>query len=241
MAGLSLENQHLWSLSSMFGFEHFFLYINPHTIISTWALLALLLISSLILRITLRHEGIIQHAIITGIEGIFNLVEQSIGHQSLAHTSFIGSLFIFIFLANTLSLLPGLEEPTTDLNTTLALALISFIYAQSVAIQTNGFLAYIKGYFKPFFLMLPLNIIGKLSSIVSLSFRLYGNIFSGAVINTIYFTIIKSSWVYQLIGLLSFNILIIGFFTLFEGLLQALVFTMLSLTYLSIAVSGEQH
>ena len=88
--------------------------------------------------------------------------------------------------------------------------------------------------------MLPLNIIGKISSIISVSFRLFGNIFGGSIITKLYFTAIQGSVLFELLGIFSgLNLLIVCFFTLFEGLLQAFVFAMLTLTYLSIGCSEE--
>ena len=90
--------------------------------------------------------------------------------------------------------------------------------------------------------MLPLNIVGKLSSIISISFRLFGNIFGGAIITKLYFTAIRGSIILELLGILSgTNFLIIAFFTLFEGLLQAFVFAMLTLTYISLGTQEGGH
>lgn len=241
MTGLHFE-QHYWSLEALFGISSTWLRLNQTTIVSTWALLGILLGCIILLRVCMQWHEPFRWMIVKMVESFFDFVDQSIGTFSFSHAAFIATLFIFIFLANILSFIPGLEEPTTDLNTTVALSLISFFYVQIFSIVTIGVLPYIKGYFKPFFLMLPLNIIGKVSSIISLSFRLYGNIFSGAVISSIYFSmLLKRWWVYQFFGIgTGLNLLIMGF-TLFEGFLQAIVFTMLSLTYLSIALSGEDH
>jgi F-type H+-transporting ATPase subunit a len=112
---------------------------------------------------------------------------------------------------------------------------------QYYTIATLGLRAYIKEYFDPIFIMLPLNIVGKFASIISMAFRLYGNIFGGSTIATIYFSILHGSTLFQTIGLLSgINLIVLLFFGLFEGAIQAFVFAMLTITYLSIAVSSEQ-
>ena len=135
-----------------------------------------------------------------------------------------------------------MEEPTTDVNTTLALGLVSFFYTQSAAIKAEGLWSYIKGYFSPFFLMMPLNVVGKLATIISISFRLFGNIFGGSIITGIWFNAIQGNFLLEIIGLATgINLIIVIFFGLFEGFLQAFVFGMLSLTYLSIALQGEGH
>ena len=125
--------------------------------------------------------------------------------------------------------------------TTLALGLSAFLYTQFSSIQTNGLSNYLKGYLKPFFIMLPLNIISNLATIISISFRLFGNIFGGAVISNLWYGAISYSYITQLIGILSgINLTLTLFFVLFEGFIQAFVFAMLSLTYLSLEVRAHE-
>jgi F-type H+-transporting ATPase subunit a len=89
--------------------------------------------------------------------------------------------------------------------------------------------------------MLPLNIVGKFASIISMAFRLFGNIFGGSTIATIYFSILHGSTFLQTLGLFTgVNLIVLLFFGLFEGAIQAFVFAMLTITYLSIAISSEQ-
>ena len=89
--------------------------------------------------------------------------------------------------------------------------------------------------------MFPLHVIGKLATIVSISFRLFGNIFGGAIIAHIYLSSIEGSLLWELLGILTgTNLIITIFFGLFEGFLQAFVFSMLSLTYLSIAINHDE-
>lgn len=146
---------------------------------------------------------------------------------------------MFIFLCNSVPLVPWIEEPTQDLNTTLSLGIISFLYIQFYSIKTNGLWNYTKEYFSPFFLMLPLNVIGKIASIVSLSFRLFGNIFGGVIIAKIFTSAIDGQWLYEILGI-PLGIVITLFFGLFEGALQAFVFTMLTITYLATALQSKQ-
>lgn len=243
MKGLDLLEAEQWSLAPIFGFESPFLALNQSTIINTWA--ALLLIFIVVLPVgwfLKRKDSIVRFIILSFIQSFVDMTTQAIGSFSFTHFSFITALFCFIFVCNTLSLIPGLEEPSTDLNTTLALGILSFLYTQIMTIRVAGLWNYIKGYFAPFFIMFPLNVVGKLASIISISFRLFGNIFGGSIITHIYFGAIESSIIGQILGLLlGLNIIIVLFFGLFEGFLQAFVFTMLSLTYLSISLQGEGH
>jgi len=241
MNNTELLETHQWSFGSVFGLEeNSFLVINTEIIIHTWIIMLLLALVLACVNYILRNTTVCRFIVLKFVSFFIDLTKQSLGYFVFSHCVFASSLFIFIALCNTASLIPWLEEPTRDLNTTLALGIISFLYIQSVAIQNRGIIAYIKDFFKPFFVMLPLNIIGKLSSIVSISFRLFGNIFGGAIITKLYFSSLQGSLILELLGILSgANFLIIAFFTLFEGLLQAFVFAMLTLTYLSIGCQKD--
>ena len=97
--------------------------------------------------------------------------------------------------------------------------------AHYVGIREKGFKAYIKSYFEPVFFLMPLNVIGELAKIVSISFRLFGNIMGGAIIILV-------------VSYLTFSILLPPFlnvfFGLFVGTIQAFVFTMLTVVYISV-------
>ncbi len=141
-----------------------------------------------------------------------------------------GSWYYFLFKT------PNFQEPTRSVNTDLAMAVIVFFIVHIYSIRRKGFIEYLKGYWGdvipchgwwlllfPINLFIPLNIIGEVSSVVSHSFRLFGNIFGGFMIVTIVSSLVK--FVAIPIGLLAF-------FGLFAGLVQAFVFTMLAITYI---------
>jgi F-type H+-transporting ATPase subunit a len=238
-----IEPSHLWSLSPLIGYNHPLLSVNSETVMYTWAVIGIVVLLLMATHYLLHYTKIGRFIILSFVTFFIDLTKQALGAPHFSHCVFAASLFIFIALCNTASLIPWLDEPTKDLNTALALGILSFIYIQIITIKTNGIKSYIKDLFKPFFIMFPLNIIGKLSSIISISFRLFGNIFGGSVITKIYFGLIYGSLIGELLGILTgANFIIIGFFTLFEGLLQAFVFAMLTLTYLSIGMQeGGGH
>lgn len=269
-----------WSLSTIIGYNHPLFIINKDTLIYTWALLFLLIIICLLCRFLIKKNGLSSFVILSGVEFMIDMTRQSLGFFSFTHCAFMTTLCLFIALSNILSIIPLLDEPTTDINTVLALGCLSILYVQCASLSKKG----IKDFLLPLSPMLPLDIIGKLSSIVSLSFRLFGNIVSGSIIMGMYLTqLIRSSllsdttgmpfyFLGELFGLglitviivaakgfyekrsqqeilhsslialfLSPNILMIIYFTLFEGLLHAFVFTMLSFTYLATALQDEGH
>ena len=243
MEELELLSTNQWSLSPLLGTTHSFFTINADTVIQTWIILAALVGLCVTLRLVLHYScGVGRYTVLRGVYFFVDLCKQSLDAFTFTHLTFITTLFVFIFACNTFAVVPWLEEPTRDLNTTLALGLISFLYIQYESIKKDVVWGYVKSYFKPFFLFFPLNVIGKLASVVSVSFRLFGNIFGGSLISQIYFGAISKWWWLEAICLIfGINLVITGFFTLFEGALQAFVFTMLTLTYLSLALQEDGH
>lgn len=241
MEHLDAASTATWNLLGFFGIEHELLKVNVATLYNTWAVLALILVISLVARFSLnKKRSLVRLLTMQAVKQLLDLFIQSVGMFFPVHFYFIAAIFIFILLSNWLAIIPSLEEPTSDLNTTIALGLISFFYKEKVAIQMHGWGAYFKEFFQPFFIMFPLNVIGHFSKIISLSFRLFGNIFGGAIITTMYAGARSMSVILEILGLLSsFNFIVVGFFIFFEGLIQAFVFTMLTLTYLSNALSIE--
>jgi len=143
---------------------------------------------------------------------------------------FFVTLFIFIFFSNWAALLPipGISEPTRNLNVPLGMGLMALTVVHFNSMRKKGIIDYVKGYCEPIVFMMPLNVIGEVSKIISISFRLFGNIFGGAII-----TIVVSALTYYVIVPVGLNM----FFTMFAGTIQAFVFTMLSLTYLALEIT----
>lgn len=165
---------------------------------------------------------------------IDGLCQESLGKElGRKFTSFITTIFIFLLACNYSGVF-FLHEPTQNINTPLTLGLLGFGIAVYQAMKFQGFF----GYFKEMIMepipiiMFPLNLIGELSKIVSISFRLFGNIMGGAVI------IVVVSW---LVGYLILPIGLVGFFGVFVGTIQAFVFTMLTLAYISNGVELDEE
>jgi len=245
MDGFDLTDGQLFKPLAWLGFEHPFFTLkmsDVNTIVQTWIILLIVLFILCGARYFLRYKQSIPYFLTTTFVRTFiDMTVQTLGSFHFNHFAFITSLFIFILSCNSAAAIPWLAEPTSNINTTLALGIVSFLYTQWYAIRATGLKAYLKSYLAPFFVMLPLNIIGKLSNIISISFRLFGNIFGGSMIGTMYEKIIAGSVIWETLGLFTgLNFVILFFFGLFEGFLQAFVFAMLSLTYLSIAIQTEE-
>ncbi len=240
-----IDEHTAWNLLSVFKIDHPFFYISRSLCFFTWAVLFFLIITIILIRLAIStNNGIARYGIIFATRSFINITRDSLGVFNARHAGFALSIFLFILFCNLMGIVPFMEEPTADLNTTIGLALMVFFYTNIAAIQHHGLIHYIKSYFKPFVFMLPLNIIEKFSSVISMSFRLFGNIMAGSVICNLFNGLVctqPTAWyMYQfyLIGPLA-GIIIYGFFGLFEALIQAFVFTTLTLTYLGMEIKQE--
>jgi len=152
----------------------------PPYITYTWLAMVILIGLSLATRLSLKKSAPtgIQNFFETIISGLENYIVDNMGPEGKPFLSLIGSLFLFILTCNLLGLIPGFESPTANLNTTLPLALIAFIMTHVVGVSRWRF-TYIKHFMGPMWaaawLMFPIEVISHLARIVSLSFRLFGN------------------------------------------------------------------
>lgn len=163
--------------------------------------------------------------------GFFDsLVAETLGEKRLHFTKYFFTIFLFIWMSNWCGLLPipGVSEPTRNLNVPLGMGIMSIGFVHFMAFRKKGPIEYFKGFCEPVFFLAPLNIVGELSKVISISFRLFGNIFGGAII-----TLVVSSLTKFVLVPVGLNM----FFTMFAGTVQAFVFTMLSLTYLSMEIA----
>jgi len=203
--------------------------INLEVIVMTWIVFALLIVLGLFAsykrKILPRPVQALGELIVSLL---YDLTEDALGKElAKTYAPLVCALFMFLLLSNWLGMIPHLEEPTKDLNTTFGLGIMGFFIAHYAGIKSKGFKAYVKEYFQPIFFMMPLNVIGELAKIVSISFRLFGNIMGGSII-----ILVISHLIYSLV----LPPLLYGFFGLFVGTIQAFVFTMLTIVYISVQV-----
>lgn len=170
------------------------------------------------------------------VEFIDNLTKSTMGNANYKFAPYMGNLFILLIIANLWGLL-GLTPPTTDYNVTLGLALITFFLTEFNAIKYNGVGNFLKGFFDPIPFLAPLNVLNEFANPISLSFRLFGNMIGGSIIMTLIYS--AFSGLKKLIAPIITPALH-GYFDVFSGLLQAFVFVMLTMVYISTAM-GERE
>ena len=210
----------------VFGYSMTF---NLEVILMTWiAFLVIFLLGFLMA----RKRGMVPESMqVFGellVSNLYKLTEDALDKEmAKKYGPLICALFLFLLVSNWLGLVPHLDEPTKDLNTPLSLGLMGFVIAHVAGIRKKGFKTYASEYFQPIFFMAPLNIIGEFAKIVSISFRLFGNIMGGSIIILV-------------VSYLTYSILLppflYAFFGMFVGTIQAFVFTMLTVVYISVQV-----
>ncbi len=202
---------------------------NLEAILMTWIVIACLIVLGIM---TTRKRGIRPSALQSVgelfVSQLFQLTEDALDKEmAKTYGPLTCALFMFLVISNWLGLIPYLEEPTKDLNTPLGLGIMGFCIAHYAGIKTKGFKEYLKEYCAPMFFMAPLNVIGELAKVVSISFRLFGNIMGGSII-----ILVVSYLTYSILLPPFLN----AFFGIFVGTIQAFVFTMLTIVYISVQV-----
>jgi F-type H+-transporting ATPase subunit a len=192
-----------------------------------------LLLYFIAVRVTLSVEkpAAIQHLAELTHEFVGSQSESIIGHGYERFTAYLTVLVLFILIGNLMGLVPGLESPTANAVVPLGFALVTFIYYHYHGIRANGF-GYIKQFLGPVWwlypLMLPIEIISHFARVLSLTVRLYANMFAGDMVTLAFFSLIP-------IGVpLVFLSLHFG-----VAIIQAYVFMILATVYLSLAVAHD--
>jgi F-type H+-transporting ATPase subunit a len=207
----------------------FFGFKLSQTVTVTWFIMAVIMV--FVLWATRKKEDEptgVWNFIEMLVDGIYGLVKQTMGEHRLSYAPYMGTLLIFLGIAN-ISGLFGLRPPKADVNTSMAVAIRTFVMGHVLGtISKKG--AYVKGFLEPFPALLPLNIIGELATPVSLGFRLFGNIVGGTIIMSLLYSALG------FFALVPVPAVLHIYFDLFAGLLQSFIFTMLTMVFVSMAI-----
>ncbi len=201
------------------------------TIVYTWALMAFLVIGSMLItrNLSTSHQrSRWQNLLEIVVTSITEQIKEVGLRQPRKYLAFLGTLFLFIAAASLATIVPGYEPPTGSLSTTFALALCVFVAVPIFGVLEKGVGGYLKSYLEPTALMLPFNIISEVSRTLALAVRLFGNMMSGAMIIAILLTITPLFFpvVMTLLGLLT-------------GMVQAYIFSILAAVYLAAATHSD--
>ena len=207
-------------------FSYDFLVLNA-TILYTWIVMAFLVVSSWLItrKVSVGAEITQRQAILEVIvETIQRQVRELTQQDPSPYLPLIGTLFLYISIANLLVVLPVFQSPTASLSTTAALATWVFVSVPAYAIAKRGIVAYLKDYAEPTIIMLPLRLLSEISRTISLAIRLFGNMVSNRLIGAIFLLVIPLiiPAVLNMIGLI-------------VGQIQAYIFAILATVYIASA------
>jgi F-type H+-transporting ATPase subunit a len=212
----------------------------PEHVTYTWFAMAILIGLSLVARFTLKKSAPtgVQNLMETIVGGLENYVEEIMGPEGKHYLPLIGSLFLFILVCNLQGLFPGFDSPTANINTTLALALVSFTATHYIGLRRHG-LGYIKHFFGPMWVLAPfmfiIEVISHIARVLSLSIRLFGNMIAKHVLLLVLFFLFPYFLQVPILGL-----------GLLVAFVQAGVFALLTMLYLAGSIEeahigGEHH
>ncbi|AYE34738.1 F0F1 ATP synthase subunit A [Clostridium septicum] len=213
-----------------FGLGGFTVDITPDIVVQ-WVIIALVAIlawwATRNLKVKPSKKQVVVESIYTTIR---NVVLENVGENYTDIIPFIGSMGIYLLLMNLVGLI-GVVPPTKNFSVTLGMALITFFVVQTYAIKKHGVKSYMKGYIQPIPVMLPINLLERVMLPVSLSLRLFGNVLAATfIIELVYENLHKIAWIAQ-IGL---PIALHGYFDVFDGVIQMVIFVMLTMINIKI-------
>jgi len=199
------------------------------TVIYSLIASAIVIVFALLVRVGLRKNGsrwsVAAELVVDHLEGI---MQEMFECDPRPYTPLVVTLALFIGTANLLGLLPGMRSPTADFSTTAALAIVVFLAVPFYGIRARGLRGYLRHYLEPTPLLLPLEIITEFSRTLALAVRLFGNMVSEELVIAVLLTIA---------GLLvPIPIMMLSVLT---GVVQAYIFAVLTVVYLSAAVRAQ--
>jgi len=211
-------------------FIHWGPVVITNTVLTTWGILALTGVSTWLASQRLAMQpGLLQ----TALEGIVSSIEEAIRSvapdQAKLLLPFIGSLWIFLVIANLSGLIPGVHSPTRDLSATAALAFLVFLSVHWFGIRSQGLKNYLRHYLTPSPILLPFHIISELTRTIALAIRLFGNIMS---LEMAALLILMVAGFLAPIPILMLHIV--------EALVQAYIFGTLALIYVAGGLQSQQ-
>lgn len=227
--------------------------VITQTVLNTWVVIILITLICIFLTRNLKvHADTKRQVIAEYIVKTFNkLVNSNMGDKFSEFSPLIAAVMLLSVFCS-LSSLVGAYAPTGDLSTLIGWALMVFVLITYYKIKTNGFWGYLKGYTQPIPVMLPMNIISEIATPISMAFRHFGNIASGTVIMTLVYSAMTalSTAIFNILpGALGevmsmipvFNVgvpaILSLYFDLFSSCIQAFIFSMLTMAYISAAAA----
>lgn len=220
-----MEHPYLFfvKLFEMMGFENF-AHQYPHVIYSWVLMIGLIILGVLAAKTVTLIPGKAQNVMEMVVSGLEEFMVETVGEEGRWLFPLAATIFLYIFLGNLIGIIPGFLPPTANLNTTASCALVVVIFTHVIGVKYHG-AKYIKHFLGPVWWMSPLifiiEIIGHLARILSLSFRLFGNMMGHEIVLAILFFLAGAFFA-------PLPIMVLGIFVAF---VQGFVFFLLSIIY----------
>jgi F-type H+-transporting ATPase subunit a len=196
------------------------------TVVATWGMVVVLSIAGIVAGRRIRETpSRWQAAIEWGVDAVQRMLAEVTGESGEKYLPLLMTIAIFVLAANMMSVIPLVEAPTADINTPVALATIVFSSVHYFGIRDLGLWAYLSKFAEPAWILLPINILGHFTRTLSLAIRLFGNMVSHQIIVAILLVILPLVVP-----------AVLEIFGLFIGMLQAYIFTVLTIVYIGGAV-----
>jgi len=192
------------------------------TVISTWIMMAIVVGAAAV--VGRRWPEVLEML----IDFLNDTISSAMGRPAGPYLPFLGTLAIFVAVANVIGIVPFVVSPTRDINTPVALALIVFFSVYYFGIRAKGLRGYFKDLASPIF-MLPMELISHVSRTLSLTLRLFGNIISTELIVAVVFALVPA-----------FLPLLLVAFSMLTGILQAYIFTVLAAVYIGAGLEASE-
>ncbi len=224
----------------------------PRSAVTTWGVMFVLVAVALLVRRSLRDDVLepLQNVFETFMEQLLNLIKEILGTDPKPYVPMVGTLFLFIFVANLVGMIPGLsspmadltvtdQQPSADLSVPAALAVVVFFSVPFYGVRSRGLGSYLKIYLQPNPFMLPFNILGEITRTLSLAVRLFGNIMSGEFLMLVVIAVVTTLLRGYARVFLPFTFILTLFLSvlsLITAAIQAYIFTVLALVYIGAAV-----
>ncbi|MED5377332.1 MAG: F0F1 ATP synthase subunit A [Acidobacteriota bacterium] len=212
-------------------------HVIPNYLVISGLIVAAVMVGCLLIksRLSVENPGRVQLLLEGGLSALYGLLDDTVGPKGRRYATLVGTVGLFILLSNLSGLVPGLMAPTSNINVTLGCAITVFVYYHFHGVKEQGVVAYIKHFAAPpgapmwiAPIYFPIEIISHCSRVLSLSVRLFGNVFGEELVILILFSIVPF--------IVPLPMMLLGIVT---GSLQAFIFVMLTMIYLQGAVTVD--
>ncbi|MHB1393273.1 MAG: F0F1 ATP synthase subunit A [Clostridia bacterium] len=203
------------------------------SIFNMWLIMGALTLIALGVNIHIKRGGFkmvpednTQLSIEAFVEFFYDISRSTMGEENIGLAPYIATIAIFLMLSNLIGLFGIRKVPTTDYSVALGFALTTFIVVQTHQFRAHGAKGYFRELFEPFPIFLPLNILEKVTPVLSMSLRLFGNITAGVIIMELAYSALRSISIFAMAFI---PVPLHFYFDIFDGFIQTMVFVILTM------------